>query len=168
MRQTCHEGLAVDSWPLTIGASANRQLSTANFRDIPRLRMPSVRDKTIIVTGASSGIGRASAVELARRGANLVIAARRAELLEQVAGQCRALGVTCTPVVADVTNRDDCAKLIAAAPRIDILVNNAGFAVFDAIETAKPDDLQSMMQTNYFGAMWCVQAVLPQMLARGE
>jgi short-subunit dehydrogenase len=130
--------------------------------------MASVRGKTIIVTGASSGIGRAAAVELARRGANLVIAARRAELLDEVAGQCRALGVTCTPVVADITDRDDCAKLIAAAPRIDILVNNAGFAVFDAIETSKPDDLESMMQTNYFGAVWCVQAVLPQMLARGD
>ena len=130
--------------------------------------MPSLRGKTVLVTGASSGIGRAAAVELARRGANLVIAARRAGLLEEVAAECRALGVTCTPAAADVTNREDCAKLIAAAPRIDILVNNAGFAVFDAIETAGPDDLEAMMGTNYFGAVWCTQAVLPQMLARGE
>src|SRR5436190_499216 len=113
--------------------------------------MSSVRGKTIIVTGASSGIGRASAVELARRGANLVLGARRAEALETVAAECRAFGVTCTTVVADVTRRDDCAKLIAAAPRIDVLVNNAGFAVFDAIESARPDDLESMMQTDYFG-----------------
>jgi short-subunit dehydrogenase len=130
--------------------------------------MSSVRGKTIIVTGASSGIGRASAVELARRGANLVLGARRAELLETVAVECRAFGVTCTTVVADVTNRDDCAKLIAAAPRIDVLVNNAGFAVFDAIESARPDDLEAMMQTDYFGTVWCTQAVLPQMLVRGE
>jgi hypothetical protein len=130
--------------------------------------MASLANKTVLVTGASSGIGRASAVELARRGASLVLAARRAELLEQVAAECRALGVTCTSVVADVTNRDDCAKLIAAVPRIDILVNNAGFAVFEAIESARPDDLESMMQTNYFGTVWCTQAVLPQMLARGE
>ena len=130
--------------------------------------MPSLRGKTIAVTGASSGIGRAAAVELARRGANLVIAARRAELLENVAAECRALGVSCTPVAADVTSRDDCAKLIAAAPRIDVLVNNAGFAVFDAIESARPDDLEAMMQTDYFGTVWCTQAVLPQMLARGD
>ena len=128
----------------------------------------SLRGKTIAVTGASSGIGRAVAVELARRGADLVIAARRAEPLENVAAECRALGVACTPVVADVTNRDDCARIVAAAPRIDVLVNNAGFAVFDAIETAKPADLEAMMQTDYFGTVWCTQAVLPQMLARGD
>ena len=130
--------------------------------------MSSVRGKTVAITGASSGIGRASAVELARRGANLVLGARRAELLETVAAECRAFGVTCTPVAGDVTNRDDCAKLIAAAPRIDVLVNNAGFAVFEAIESARPDDLESMMQTDYFGTVWCTQAVLPQMLARGD
>ena len=120
------------------------------------------------ITGASSGIGRAAAVELARRGADLVLGARRGELLEKVAAECRAFGVKCITVVADVTKRDDCAKLIAAATRIDILINNAGFAVFDAIESAKPDDLESMMQTDYFGTVWCTQAVLPQMLARGE
>jgi len=129
--------------------------------------MSSLRGKTAVVTGASSGIGHAVAVELARRGAALVIAARRGELLENVAAECRALGVECTPVVTDVTSREDCEKLIAAASRIDILVNNAGFAVFDAIACARADDLQSMMQTNYFGAVWCTQAVLPQMLERG-
>src|SRR5207253_8398817 len=71
-----------------------------------------------------------------------------------------------TAAVADVTSRDDCRRLIDAAGNVDVLVNNAGFAVFDAIESAKPDDLQAMMQTNYFGAVWCTQAVLPQMLAR--
>src|SRR5262245_27302713 len=130
--------------------------------------MPSLRGKTVVITGASSGIGRASAVELARRGANLLIAARRAELLEEVARECRALGVTCTTVTADVTNRDDCRKVVEAVPRIDVLVNNAGFAIFDAIESAKPEDVESMMTTNYFGTVWCTQAVLPQMLARGE
>jgi len=128
--------------------------------------MSSLRGKTVLITGASSGIGRAAALEFARRGATLVIGARRAELLDAVAAECRALGVDCTPVVADVTSRDDCRKLVVAAPRIDVLVNNAGFAVFDAIESARPDDLEAMMQTDYFGAVWCTQAVLPQMLDR--
>jgi uncharacterized protein len=130
--------------------------------------MSSLKGKTVLVTGASSGIGRAAAVELARRGADLVIGARRAEALETVAAECRALGVACTAVAADVTNRDDCARLVAAAPRIDVLINNAGFAVFDAIESAKPEDLEAMMETDYFGTVWCTQAVLPQMLARGK
>ncbi|HXH40657.1 MAG TPA: SDR family NAD(P)-dependent oxidoreductase [Thermoanaerobaculia bacterium] len=124
--------------------------------------------KTAVITGASSGIGRAAALELARRGANLVLAARRAELLEEVAGQCRALGVECRVVVTDVTQRADCEHLIDAAGNVDILVNNAGFAIFDPIESARPDDLEAMMQTNYFGAVWCTQAVLPQMLARRQ
>src|SRR3954447_23740626 len=129
--------------------------------------MPSaLKNKTVVITGASSGIGRAAALELARRGANLVLAARRAELLEEVAIACRALGVDCRTVVTDVTLRSDCQHLIDVAGDVDVLINNAGFAIFDAFENAKPDDLESMMQTNYFGAVWCAQAVLPQMLAR--
>ena len=126
-----------------------------------------LRDKTIVVTGASSGIGRAAAVELARRGARLVIAARRGDLLETVAAECRAAGAAdCRVAVCDVTRRDDCLRLIETAGDVDVLVNNAGFATFDAIESAKPEDLQSMMETNYFGAVWCTQAALPRMLER--
>src|SRR5213075_2797628 len=124
--------------------------------------------KTVVVTGASSGIGRAVSIELARRGATLFLAARRADELESVAAQCRMHGVSATPVVTDVSDRASCERLIAAVGRVDVLINNAGFAVFDPIESAKPDDLESMMRTNYFGAVWCTQAVLPQMLARGD
>ena len=121
-----------------------------------------------MITGASSGIGRAAALEFARRGANVVIAARRGELLEEVARTCRDRGVQCTTIAADVSVRNECKRLIDSAGRFDILVNNAGFAVFDAIENANPDDLEQMMRTNYFGAVWCTQAALPAMLARGE
>jgi short-subunit dehydrogenase len=117
-------------------------------------------------TGASSGIGRAAALEFARRGANLVLAARRGELLEEVARECRERGVDCRVVVTDVTQRADCEHLIETAGTVDVLVNNAGFAIFDPFESARPEDLEAMMQTNYFGAVWCAQAVLPQMLAR--
>ena len=124
--------------------------------------------KTVVITGASSGIGRAAALEFARRGANVVIAARRGELLDEIARLCRDRGVSCTTIVADVSNRTDCKRLIDSAGRIDILVNNAGFAIFEAIENAKPEDLEEMMRTNYFGAVWCTQAALPAMLARRE
>lgn len=122
--------------------------------------------KTVVITGASSGIGKATALEMARRGANVVLGARRGELLEEVAAQCRALGVRATAVAADVTSADDCARLIAAAGEVDVLVNNAGFAIFDAIADANVDELRAMMETNYFGMVQCTQAVLPQMLAR--
>ena len=128
----------------------------------------SLKSKTVVITGASSGIGRAAALEFARRGANVVIAARRGELLDEIARLCRDRGVSCTTIVADVSNRTDCKRLIDSAGRIDILVNNAGFAIFEAIENAKPEDLEEMMRTNYFGAVWCTQAALPAMLARRE
>lgn len=130
--------------------------------------MSKLRGKTVVITGASSGIGRAAALELARRGADVVLAARRRERLEEVAAACRALGVKATPVVTDVSVRDDCERLIAAVPRVDILVSNAGFGIYDPIETAAAGDLESMMQTNYFGAVYCTKAVLPQMLERRE
>lgn len=132
------------------------------------IRLKPIKDQVIVITGASSGIGRATALEFASRGANLVIAARRAELLDEVARGCRERGVSCTTIVADVSIRNDCKRLIDSAGAVDILVNNAGFAVFDAIENAHPDDLEAMMRTNYLGAVWCTQDVLPQMLTRGN
>ncbi|HEY6842573.1 MAG TPA: SDR family NAD(P)-dependent oxidoreductase, partial [Thermoanaerobaculia bacterium] len=128
----------------------------------------SLTGKRVVITGASSGIGRATALEFAGRGANVTIAARRGDLLEEVARQCRERGVECTTIVADVSVRSDCKRLIDSAGAVDILVNNAGFAIFDAIENANPDDIESMMRSNYLGAVWCTQAVLPQMLARGD
>lgn len=126
------------------------------------------KGKTAVITGASSGIGKAAALEFARRGADLVIGARRGQELDAVARLCRERGVKCTPVVADVSKREECKRLIDAAGRVDILVNNAGFAVFEAIATADPDDLRQMMEANFFGAVWCTQLVLPGMLARGD
>jgi short-subunit dehydrogenase len=130
--------------------------------------MTKFEGKTVVITGASSGIGRAAALEFARRGANVVLAARRRERLEAVAEECRALGVQAMPVVTDVSVREDCQRLIAFVPRVDILVSNAGFGIYDPIEIAKASDLESMMQTNYFGAVYCTQAVLPQMLERRD
>ena len=122
--------------------------------------------KNVVITGASSGIGRATAVEMARRGASVVLAARRTERLEEVAAQCRALGVSATVVATDVTKPDDCRRLIEAAGQVDVLVNNAGFAILGPFADARLEDLRGMMDTNYFGAVNCTQAVLPQMLER--
>lgn len=119
-----------------------------------------------MITGASSGIGRATAQEMARRGANVVLAARRADRLEEVATSCRTLGARAVTVSTDVRSADACRSLIAAAGEVDVLVNNAGFAIFDSAAEASLADLREMMDTNYFGAVHCTQAVLPGMLAR--
>lgn len=120
----------------------------------------------VVITGASSGIGRATAIEMARRGAHVVLAARRGEKLETVAAECRALGVRATAVIADVTKPEDCARLAEAAGTIDVLVNNAGFAVFDSVAEAQTNDFRAMMDTNYFGTVNVTKAVLPSMLGR--
>ena len=119
-----------------------------------------------MITGASSGIGRATALEMARRGAHVVLGARRHDRLEEVARECRALGVRALVVATDVTKVEECGRLIAAAAEVDVLVNNAGFAILDPAADADLAQLREMMDTNYFGMVHCTQAVLPQMLAR--
>jgi short-subunit dehydrogenase len=130
--------------------------------------MIDLQGANVVITGASSGIGRACALEFSRRGANVILAARRASLLEEVAAECRKSGVDATVVATDVSRKDDCNRLIAAAGRVDVLVNNAGFAVLDPIESARVEDAEEMMSTNFFGAFHCTRAVLPQMVARGS
>lgn len=127
-----------------------------------------LRGRTAVVTGASSGIGRATALELARRGADLVLAARRIDRLTEVADACARLGVTARAVETDVRSEEACRRLIGEAGRVDVLVNNAGYAVFDTAADADPALLRDMMETNYFGTVHCTRAVLPQMLSRGE
>jgi short-subunit dehydrogenase len=129
-------------------------------------------NRVAVITGASSGIGRATGLLFARDGARLVLAGRRAEPLEAAAAACRQSGTEALAVPTDVSKSDECQALIAAATsqfgKVDILVNNAGFAIFDPIAEAAKSDLERMMQTNYFGMVYCTQAVLPQMLERGE
>jgi short-subunit dehydrogenase len=125
-----------------------------------------------LVTGASSGIGRAIALELAARGCHLALAARRAERLEQTARECRRLGVRSLAVPTDVRLRDECFRFVEQAAGTlgppDILVNNAGYAILDSFADASPQHAEDMMATNYFGALHCIQAALPFMLERGS
>jgi short-subunit dehydrogenase len=128
--------------------------------------------KVAIVTGASSGIGAAAARELARRGAKVVLAARRARLLETHARAIRAVGGEAMAIPTDLTDAGQPAQLvrraIAAFGRVDIVVNNAGANWSRPLASTRPDEIARLLQVNLLGAMLLTRAVLPGMLERRD
>lgn len=126
-----------------------------------------IHNSVVVITGASSGIGKMMAYRFAHKGANVVLAARSADQLEAVAADLHNRGMSVLAVGCDVTSDADVERLFStsmeAFGRIDLLVNNAGYGIFDPLKSAKPEDIRGMMEVNYFGAMRCLQAVLPIM-----
>jgi NAD(P)-dependent dehydrogenase (short-subunit alcohol dehydrogenase family) len=140
--------------------------------------VPPFHSNAVVLTGASSGIGRALALQLAAEGAWLTLAARSADELEAVAAECRRLGAAAgaraLAVPTDVGDEAQCRALVARAVaeygRLDTLVNNAGISMwarFDALTDLS--GLERIMRVNYFGAVWCTHAALPHLKrARGR
>jgi uncharacterized protein len=122
-----------------------------------------------LVTGASHGIGRASAFALHRRGASVGLVARTAEELEAAA---KVLGPGSGWVVADVTDKDQVDRAVAElSDRLgppDILVNNAGIGAYGSLLETDLATFERLMQVNYFGTLYATLAVLPAMVARGR
>lgn len=123
-------------------------------------------DHVIVLTGASEGIGRALALELARHRLALVLAARSRERLEEAARECEAAGSQCLVVPTDVTDARQCRALIDAAVarfgRIDVLINNAGSTMwsrFDALSDLGV--IEQVMRVNYLSAVYLTAAALP-------
>jgi len=123
-------------------------------------------DQIVVLTGASEGIGRAMALELARQRLALVLAARSRERLEEVARECEAAGSECLVVPTDVTDPQQCRALIDAAiarfGRLDVLINNAGSTMwsrFDALIDLGV--IEQVMRVNYLGAVYLTAAALP-------
>jgi short-subunit dehydrogenase len=126
------------------------------------------RDRVVIVTGASGGIGRELALQLARRGAWLALAARDAGRLEAAATECVALGGRAIAVPTDVAEWGQCEALIArtveAYGRLDALVNNAGITMWAKFEDLKdPSLLEPIMRVNFFGSVYCTYYALPHL-----
>ena len=128
-------------------------------------RTASLRDKVVVITGASGGLGRELALRFAREQCHLVLAARRADRLEETAEMCRALGGTAVSVVTDVTVEEQVQHLVAEAlrvrERIDVWVNNAGVTLFAPLEVGSFGEHQRVIETNLYGPMFAARALLP-------
>jgi NAD(P)-dependent dehydrogenase (short-subunit alcohol dehydrogenase family) len=133
-----------------------------------------VAGKVVLVTGATSGIGKAAALKLARAGAIVLVVARTAEKLEETLHEIEQLGGKAFSYSADVSHLDDCDRLIkqiiADHGQVDILVNNAGRSIRRSVEHSfdRFHDFERTMQLNYFGALRLIMQLLPSMTQRGS
>jgi uncharacterized protein len=129
-----------------------------------------VAGKRVLVTGASSGIGRALAIELGRRGAQLVLSARRTGLLEQVATEITREGAPPPVIVpADLSVPGQATELASIAGEVDVLVNNAGIAIAGTQWiVGDRDEARELFEINYWSALALVRSLVPDMRKRGS
>lgn len=134
--------------------------------------MDRLTGRTAIITGATSGIGKATALLFAEEGANLVITGRRADLGNKVAEQCRQKGIRCIFVQADHTRLQECQAVVDATLRefgqIDILFNNAGIVTGGTAETTDESTWRETLDINVTAAWHMSKLVLPGMKKRGK
>jgi short-subunit dehydrogenase len=128
--------------------------------------------RVIAITGASAGIGRATARRLARDGAAVAICARRADRLDAVAAEIAAAGGQALSVAADVTRAEDMdafvARTVERFGRLDVMMCNAGFGIAGAIDEIAPDQMQKLMDVNYTGTYHATRAALPLFRRQGS
>jgi len=130
--------------------------------------MAALKDKVAVITGASKGIGRATALRLARDGATVVGCATSEDLLAEVKERVESAGTDCMVRKCDVADWHDCEHLVRSVQerygRIDILINNAGIGFSGNVVDSKPDDAEQMVRVNLLGVYHMARAVLPVMI----
>ncbi len=130
-----------------------------------------IAGKVVVITGASSGLGEATARHLGAAGASLVLAARRGDRLETLAAEIRAKGGKAEVLVADVSRRADVEalvqKAIASFGRIDVMINNAGLMAIAPMSEAKVEEWERMIDINIKGVLYGIAAALPVFQKQG-
>ena len=134
--------------------------------------MSGIENKVVIITGASSGLGEATARRLASGGAKVMLAARREEKLQQIVKEIQESGGEVQYKLTDVTNREEVEALAQATKeaygRIDVLVNNAGLMPLSPLSARKVDEWNTMVDVNIKGVLYGIAAVLPIMEAQAS
>jgi len=129
-------------------------------------------NKIVVITGASSGIGEACAIQFAKKGANLVLVARRKEKLLEVEKKLSQYNVKTMVISCDISDKSKvkqmCEQVLDEFNQIDILINNAGFAIYGTISELSIEEIESQMNTNYFGMIYCTKNFLPKMLEQNS
>ena len=130
--------------------------------------MSEIKNKVVVITGASSGLGEATARRLANKGAKLMLAARREDRLKELVAKIESDGDTAKYQITDVTNRSEVEALAKATKeaygRIDVLVNNAGLMPLSPLAANKVDEWEQMVDVNIKGVLYGISAVMPVML----
>ena len=134
--------------------------------------MTRLENTTALVTGASSGIGEATALALAEQGAAVAVVARRGDRLKALAGRIEAAGGRALVLEADVTSQQQAQgvveQTVADLGRLDVLVNNAGVMLLGPAEQAPVEEWQRMVELNVLGLLYCAHAALPHLLKAAE
>jgi short-subunit dehydrogenase len=128
-------------------------------------------EQVVVITGASQGIGRETALQLAMRGTSVVLAARNEEALRELSRQVERLGGAAEPVVTDVADPEDVDRLARRAierfGRIDTWVNNAAVSIYATVEQLEPDEMEQLVRVNLLGQMYGARAAIPHMKRSG-
>lgn len=127
-----------------------------------------MKDKVVIITGASSGIGKALAFEFSRHGSKVVLAARNFEDLKTIEATINNKGGSALTIQCDVSKEDECRKMVKRTMdeygRIDVLINNAGISMRALFQDVELDVLRRLMDVNFWGTVYCTKFALPGLL----
>jgi NAD(P)-dependent dehydrogenase (short-subunit alcohol dehydrogenase family) len=136
------------------------------------MQLKPIDQQVVVITGASSGIGRATALRFAERGATLVVTARSQDGLESLVNEIRTMGGTISPVVADVADWEQIKAVadeaVARYGRLDTWVGNAGVGLFAKFEETTPDEFRRIIDVNLLGQAYGVMAALPHIKRQGS